>query len=105
VIFCIKNLFHVNNWLVRVIAHDDSTPINPATPKRGGKNPIYLPLPLAGEGRSEGGYNVPPSLLSSPLSLCDIPTAIFFVKVEGDGGEDVNVLSTLRCIGDIFTRV
>jgi hypothetical protein len=27
-------------------------------------------------------------LISSPLSLCDIPTAIFFVKVEGDRGED-----------------
>jgi hypothetical protein len=85
VFFCIRNLFHVNNWLVRVITHDGSTPINPAID---GKNPIYPPLLLAGEGRGEGGYNGPPSPVSSP-----------------HGGEDVNVLSTLRCTGDIFTRV
>jgi hypothetical protein len=26
-----------------------------------------------------------PSKLSAPLSLCDIPTIIFFVKAEGEG--------------------
>jgi hypothetical protein len=42
----------------------------------------------------ESGSGIPHSLVytkrgrtvSSPLSLCDIPTVIFFVKVEGDGG-------------------
>jgi hypothetical protein len=34
---------------------------------------------------------VSPSPASSPLSLCDIPTTIFFIKVEGDWGEEIKL--------------
>ena len=59
------------------------------------RDPAFLVL-CCGAGPYSLIYTKRCGTSSSPLSLCDIPTAIFFVKVEGDRGEDIRMCSLLN---------